>query len=414
MIISMGNPLILIVSNKDNRVSRFSTWLNQYDLTYADTAEEAINIFSNNYLKIRVVLLDLVLPDYSGIEVLIKMKALSKLSEIVIVSDQFDIQRAVDCIKKGAFDYLLFPFSQHKLIQTISQAIENIDYLSYETFEINHVDKEVQDRISFLNELVIKKRLSERSLTRQEMFELVSMKKGTLSDIQEHAISMVEKNFHSFKLPKVLLVEDEDLYRNLIKAFLHQSFDVIIAANGKEARERINEEENIDVVILDLFLPDESGVDLIPVIQEKQPDSEIVIVTAYEQISEATKLIRLGADNFLNKPILKDHLMKVVFDSMERKYKEKIIPYVKKRLIEHELSDEDKYKLLQDLIKSRKKNNKPVLMKDLYQYFPELRQLFLPDTLSVSGIDLQKGIEGFVHELKDGLTQESAFVSIEG
>jgi len=410
----MGNPLVLIVSNKENRVSQFSSWLSLYDVSYASTAEEAITIYSNNYLKIRVVLLDMDLPDGSGIDVLKKMKRISNLSEVIIVSDQYDIRRAVECIKKGAFDYLIYPFSQNKFNQAIAEAIDNIDYLSYGSLDHYESQSIEGDGISFMNHLVNTKELYKRSITRDNMYDLLAENTSSLSTMEDQVSKTIDDHYASFNLPKVLIVEDEDLYRNLIKAFLHELFDVVIASNGREAREILESEPNIDVVILDLFLPDVSGVDLIPCIQQKQPDSEIVIVTAYEQLSEATKLIRLGADNFLNKPILKNQLIDVIFSSMKRKYHEKIMPSVKKRLIEYTLSDEDKYTLLQGLIQTRKTEEKPVLMKDLYQYFPELTYLCLPDTLSISSIDLQQGIAGFVDELRCGLVHSEAVVSVDG
>lgn len=408
----MSKPLVLVVSNKDERVDHFSLWLDAYDLMYASTSEEAYNVFLNNSYKIRVVLLDLVLPDYSGIDLMLRLKKVSALSEIIIVSDKHDIHLAVDCVKKGAFDYLPYPFSQHKLIQTISNAIDNLDYHSFDSLSNNVVDKDIQDKISFLHEIVITKRLYERSLTRQEFLQLLDNKSYSLLDIQADIIKAIDDRYQAFNLPNILIMEEDFVYRNLTKAFLHERFDVILSGNVNEAKQYIESYDRLDILILELFLPDGSAFDLIPLIQKQHPDAEIIVLTAYEHISEATKLIRLGVNHFLNKPLLKHQLIDVVYNAMEEKYKTKIIPEVTKKMIEHKLSDEDKYSLLKDLIDSRKMSEKPLLMKDLYSYFPELKQLCLPDSLSISNIDLKKDIACFVNELRVGLVQDTQYVSV--
>ena len=408
----MGNPLILIVSNKRNRSEQVSLWLQDYDLIYATTSEEAYNIFYNNYYKIRVVLLDLVLPDYSGIDLMLRLKKLSTLSEIIIVSDQYDIKVAIECVKKGAFDYLPYPFSDFKLNQTISQAIQNIDHHSFEPFSNNEIDTCAETKMSFLNDIVITKRLYERSLTKKEMEDLLKSDRHALVDIQSCILKTIDERYHLFNLPKVLLIEEDPIYRNLTKSFLHEQVDVIMSETIKSAKKWLELEPKIDIVILELFFSDGSGIDLIPLIQKKHPDSEIIIITDYDNLSEATKLIRLGVNNFFNKPIIKKQLIEAVHSAMETIYKTKIIPHVTKTLVEHTLSEEDKYCLIKELAESKKAHDKPLLMKDLYSYFPELRQLCLPDSLSISNIDLQKDISGFVDELRMGLSQGCELVSV--
>jgi DNA-binding NtrC family response regulator len=101
---------------------------------------------------------------------------------------------------------------------------------------------------------------------------------------------------------QVLLVDDEpDILRVLERALKPEGYQLYLASTGGEAFE-IFRQENVDLVLLDIQLPDMPGLEVLRVLKENDPDVEVVIITGYPTINRAVESIRLGAYDFLAKP----------------------------------------------------------------------------------------------------------------
>lgn len=102
-------------------------------------------------------------------------------------------------------------------------------------------------------------------------------------------------------LKKVLVVDDEVKILEVIKSFLeNKGFVVYTADNGKEAF-RIFEKENINLVILDLMLPDYTGEDICEIIRKKSR-VPIIMLTAKVEEEDMLKGLGIGADDYITKP----------------------------------------------------------------------------------------------------------------
>ncbi|MBT7619210.1 MAG: sigma-54-dependent Fis family transcriptional regulator [Calditrichaeota bacterium] len=112
---------------------------------------------------------------------------------------------------------------------------------------------------------------------------------------------------------RILVVDDEPGILNLIVEFLqNEGHDLEKAANGSEAQAALIN-HSFDMVLLDLFLPGLDGNELLREIKQKQPDSEVVIITGYGSIPTAMKSFNWGAHSYIRKPFdLKDDLGVVV------------------------------------------------------------------------------------------------------
>ncbi len=105
------------------------------------------------------------------------------------------------------------------------------------------------------------------------------------------------------KKVKVLVVDDELVVRESYNRCLSGGiYSVRAAHNGREAIEMM-EEEPSDVVLLDLRMPGMGGIDLLRLLKERWPESEVVIITGYPSIESAKEALRLGAHNYLAKPV---------------------------------------------------------------------------------------------------------------
>ena len=112
------------------------------------------------------------------------------------------------------------------------------------------------------------------------------------------------EKFHSSNGKRqILVVDDEIINRELLKQMLQTEYEVILAENGKEALEKIQEhKETLSLVLMDILMPVMNGLD---VLKELRKDPEIskipVIVVTSEQSAEVESL-KLGAIDFIPKP----------------------------------------------------------------------------------------------------------------
>ena len=116
---------------------------------------------------------------------------------------------------------------------------------------------------------------------------------------------------------KVLIVEDESLIRwSLVQKFKERHYQVAEAENGKEAMACLAEGP-FDLILLDFRLPDTTGLDILRLIHESDPDAVVMMITAYSNIEDAVAAIKLGAYDYIAKPFNMDELLLTVDKAME-------------------------------------------------------------------------------------------------
>ncbi len=103
--------------------------------------------------------------------------------------------------------------------------------------------------------------------------------------------------------PSVMLVDDEADMRWVLKALLEDSgFAVTEAESGKAFREAMLNPPP-DVALLDLKLPDASGLDLLQLIRQEWPHTEVIMLTGFGSVESALQAVKLGAHDYQQKPI---------------------------------------------------------------------------------------------------------------
>jgi DNA-binding NtrC family response regulator len=112
--------------------------------------------------------------------------------------------------------------------------------------------------------------------------------------------------------PSVLLVDDEPLIRVAIGDSLSEvGLDVVAVATGAEALAAIGTRQ-FDVSVLDLKLPDISGIDVLRRLRELEHSTDVIMITAHGSVPAAVEAMKLGARDFLEKPFETAHLMEVI------------------------------------------------------------------------------------------------------
>jgi DNA-binding NtrC family response regulator len=118
---------------------------------------------------------------------------------------------------------------------------------------------------------------------------------------------------------RILVVDDEDIVRTSCSRTLSpEGYDVRLAKNGVEGL-KIANEERFDLVLTDLKMPDMDGIEVLRIIKEKWPETEVIIVTGYQTVDTAVKAIKLGAYDYIEKPFTPDALISAVADALTRK-----------------------------------------------------------------------------------------------
>jgi len=108
----------------------------------------------------------------------------------------------------------------------------------------------------------------------------------------------------------ILVVEDIDLNFLYISELLKPTGTMIIhAMNGKEAVERCQSEENIDIVLMDIYMPIMNGYEATRQIKQIRPELPVIAQTAYAMAEDRKRAIEAGCDDFIAKPIGKEDLL---------------------------------------------------------------------------------------------------------
>jgi DNA-binding NtrC family response regulator len=119
---------------------------------------------------------------------------------------------------------------------------------------------------------------------------------------------MTEINIH--KNARILIVEDNDLNREYLSELLTlNGYDVHAVENGKIAIDSLIENQ-YDLIITDLRMPQVDGMELLKFIKEMNQDSVVIMITGYGTVNTAVDAMKLGAFDYITKP-LKDDLVKL-------------------------------------------------------------------------------------------------------
>jgi len=122
---------------------------------------------------------------------------------------------------------------------------------------------------------------------------------------------MVSAEEQAIDIPKgrILVVDDESDIRESLDALLSmEGYQVDLAPNATEGQRKI-ESHLYDLVLLDLMMPDRSGMDVLRDVREKDRDTPIFMVTAYGSIDTAVNALKLGANDFFTKPWKNEQLL---------------------------------------------------------------------------------------------------------
>ena len=103
-------------------------------------------------------------------------------------------------------------------------------------------------------------------------------------------------------MKSILIIDDDPLIRKTLSSHLSKNYDLSMAEDGEEGLQRY-EESVPDLVILDIRLPDMDGLEVLNKIKERDKNAHIIIMTAYDDMKTTVEAVKLGAFEYLVKPL---------------------------------------------------------------------------------------------------------------
>jgi two-component system NtrC family response regulator len=135
-------------------------------------------------------------------------------------------------------------------------------------------------------------------------------------------------------IANILLVEDENDVRLLLKRVLSLEGFVVYEAENIKTASKLLENDNIDVVLCDVKLPDGNGVEFITQIKSAHPYIEIIVLTAYGNIPDSVQAIKNGAFDYITKANDNQRILPLLYRALEKVKLEKRVAQLEKQAAE--------------------------------------------------------------------------------
>lgn len=143
----MTNAKILIIDDEPAICSGCGMILDEHGYSVETAASGRGGLDKLNKTAFDLVLLDIKLPDMSGLEILTKIKQEKTDVHVVMMTGHGTVANAVEAMKKGAFDFITKPFAEEQLVQAVAKAMENKTLIA----ENRNLRKQLHDKFDFNN-----------------------------------------------------------------------------------------------------------------------------------------------------------------------------------------------------------------------------------------------------------------------
>ncbi|MEM4157563.1 MAG: response regulator [Candidatus Methanomethylicaceae archaeon] len=144
---------------------------------------------------------------------------------------------------------------------------------------------------------------------------------------------------------KILIIDDdEDIVQSLSTLLSSIGFVVDTAVTGEEAIKK-SKQNVYNIALIDIVLPDMTGIDLLTKLEERTPKTRKVIITGYASLDNAVKALNLGANAYLIKPVDPGELINIIKKQIEEQEneltmtQEKVVKFIETRVKELEKGD---------------------------------------------------------------------------
>ena len=129
--------------------------------------------------------------------------------------------------------------------------------------------------------------------------------------------------------PTILIVDDEPGVRSSLSGVLRdEGYNVEAVASGEACLERMTR-SNVDLIVLDVWLPGMDGLATLARLRERQSDAQVVLISGHGNIESAVRAIKMGAFDFVEKPLSLEKTVLVVRNALRQR------PWARDRAAHH-------------------------------------------------------------------------------
>jgi two-component system, NtrC family, response regulator len=143
---------------------------------------------------------------------------------------------------------------------------------------------------------------------------------------------------------RILIVDDDAAVTNYLMVFLMQTgqFESTIKNDSREVPDLLDK-ETFDLVLLDMDMPNISGMDILSIMREKKIDTPVIILTGVSDVDLAVKAMKLAAFDYLTKPVDDEHLLERMTTAIEHQKVTDSIEQMPEELTREDLSNQDAF-----------------------------------------------------------------------
>lgn len=271
-----------------------------------------------------------------------------------IVFDAFeDIDTAVSVYRKGGTLYMKKPNDR-----------DRFDVV-FEMSEKKKITQKQFDDTYYLDQLFQNVKIDKLFFTRNDQDSEENYESEALA---KQIKQILGQDFDKLPKPKLLIVEDESINMQILKIQLRPYYELLCAASGKECLAILQEHPDIQLILLDVYLPDILGTRLYLEIRKTHALAKVIVFTAFEENEVARELIHAGAYDYINKPYDERELQQKCLTA----WRSVRWPFFEFSICYYHLSDDNKLDLIAAYVHQMQDQNKPLYLSDIYSLFPNL------------------------------------------
>lgn len=289
----MSKIKVLLVDDEEDYVKTMAERMEMRDVgsRVALSGEEALEMLEHEVPDVMV--LDLRMPGINGMQVLERVKREHPEVQVIILTGHGSEQHEKEARRLGAFEYLQKPADTADILRTVRAAWA----------------RSIKAAVDFIKE---SKDEFDRGMTAAALAQAgaTDMAKETLQratpESPADSASVAERAL------KVLLVDDEeDFVKTMAERMEMRDVGSEVALDGQQAL-RMLEDEIPDVMVLDLRMPGLDGMEVLRRVRQTYPQIQVIIMTGHGSDDEEKEARRLGAYDYLRKPVDINELMETV------------------------------------------------------------------------------------------------------
>jgi DNA-binding NtrC family response regulator len=292
----MSKIKLLLVDDEEDYVKTMAERMEMRDVgsRVALSGEEALQMVEEDAPDVMV--LDLRMPGINGMEVLERVKQEHPRVQVIILTGHGSEKEEKEARRLGAFEYLQKPADTSHLLTTVRSAwTKSLKFL-----------KDSRDEFE--------RTMTAAALAEEGLPEMASQRARAPVPSQADASAEVapDQVDASGQALKVLFVDDEeDFVRTMAERMEMRELGGEIALSGQQALQML-EDDVPDVMVLDLRMPGIDGLEVLRRVKKTYPQIEVIIMTGHGSDKDEEEARRLGAFDYLRKPVDIDHLMETV------------------------------------------------------------------------------------------------------